>query len=205
MSLLTVLGVVAAALLAAMLAAMSVLVLTPRRVSAHCDTLEGPTARDGRVALETRNVNHALKWIDAEGEAELREIFDRAVAAAAEGPVAREVAERWFLENLVRIHRAGEGAPYTGLQPVGTQLDARVAAADLCVDLGTLEPLRALVDPGQFPELERRFADVLARQGFDVDDLVAARAYIAAYVRFFKYAEGHDHDHAHAHEHAHAH
>lgn len=200
MFLITVLGLLAVALVAA----TSVLLLHPRRVSAHCDTLDGPTARDGRTALETRNVNHALKWVAPEGEAELREIFDRAVAAAADGPIAREVAHRWFLENLVRIHRAGEGAAYTGLQPVGAPLPARVVAADLSVDLGTLEPLRGQVDDEEYPELERRFADVLARGGYDVDDLDAARAYIAAYVRFFKYAEGHD-DHDHDEHLAHAH
>src|SRR3546814_9818388 len=99
---------------------------------------------------------------------------------------ARIVADQWFLENLVRIHRAGEGATYTGIQPVGTPIDARVRAADEAVATGTLEPLTVLVPQEQVSELERRFAEVLARKDFSVDDVDAGRSYLEAYVGFFK-------------------
>ena len=44
--------------------------------AAHCDTADGPAVTDGRRALETGNINHALKWIQADGEAELTEVFN---------------------------------------------------------------------------------------------------------------------------------
>lgn len=34
-------------------------------------------------------------------------------------------------------------------------------------------------------------------QQFDVDDVVAGRAYIAARMAFYKYLQGEDHDHGH--------
>src|SRR3546814_323390 len=196
------------------LAAMAALLFRPMDASAHCDTMEGPAVQDGQLALETGNVNVALKWVHSDGGAELSRVFDQAQAARQLGDEARIVADQWFLENLVRIHRAGEGATYTGIQPVGTPIDARVRAADEAVATGTLEPLTVLVPQEQVSELERRFAEVLARKDFSVDDVDAGRSYLEAYVGFFKLAEGHDHaghdhaghDHAghdhHAHQHA---
>lgn len=190
-------------MIVAVFAAMvGLVVLRPQPAYAHCDTMEGPTAKDGRTALETGEVAHALKWVAPDAEAELRGIFERARAARTLGEPAREVADHWFLENLVRIHRAGEGASYTGLQPEGTPVDEVVAAADRSVEERDLRALVGLVPAERWEELERRFARVLERQDYAVTDVDAARDYVAAYVSFFKYAEGHDHDHEHHHAHA---
>lgn len=185
--------------LGACLAATAVVVLRPVLASAHCDTMDGPAAQDGRLALESGNANHALKWVGPEYETELREIFALAQDARGQGREAREVADRWFLENLVRIHRAGEGEPYTGLKPSGTAIDEKVTAADRCVESGTLEPLNSLVPAARLPELQERLDAVLAHKGYAVDDLEAGRAYVGAYVSFFKFAEGEEHAHHQAH------
>jgi hypothetical protein len=183
-------------------AVLAVVALWPQRASAHCDTMDGPTARDGLKALESADLAYALKWITPEGEPELREVFERALAARKLGPAAQEVADRWFLENLVRIHRAGEGAPFTGLQPAGVPVDEKVAAADRSIEQGDLRPLAGLVSTERWPELERRFAKVLERRDYDLHDVDAGRSYIDAYVSFFKFAEGEDHDHGNHHQHA---
>lgn len=170
--------------------------------SAHCDTEDGPAVQDARRALETGNANIALKWVHPEGEGEVRAAFDEALAAR--GGEGAEQAERRFLETLVRVHRAGEGAGFDGIKPTGTALPPQVVAADAAVEAGTIDPLRGLVPDDRWPELERRFAAVLAKKSFDVDDLDAARGYVASYVHFFKYAEGEDdhHDHGgHPHHH----
>jgi hypothetical protein len=183
--------------LVASAAALLLVLLHPLRAAAHCDTMDGPTALDGRRALEANNLNHALRWVAPEAEEELREVFDKSVRARALGADAREVADRWFLENLVRLHRAGEGAPFAGLRPSGVPVDPRVAAADRCVEEGTLQPLAGLVPPDRLPELEKRLTAVLERKEHDVDDVEAGRAFVQAYVSFFKLAEGEDEGHAH--------
>lgn len=177
----------------------ALIALIPRRASAHCDTEDGPAVADGRKALQTRNINHALKWILPEGEAELRPIFDKAVKVRALGADAAEVADRYFLENLVRIHRAGEGASYDGIKPTGTVLDPKVVAADQAMESGELKPLMALIPADKHQELRRRFDKARALKQFEVDDVAAGRAYIEAYVSFYKYAEGEEHDHHHHH------
>jgi hypothetical protein len=183
---------------------LAVVLLKPLRASAHCDTMEGPTAQDGLRALETGNLALALRWVAPSDEEELREVFEKARTARDLGPAAREVADRWFVENLVRIHRSGEGAPFTGVQPYGAPVDERVAAADSAIASGDLAQLERLVPAERWAELRRRFATVLERKEYDATDVAAGRAYIEAYVSFFKYAEGEDHEHGHDHAHAHA-
>ncbi len=86
------------------LAAMGLtLMLRPRTASAHCDTMDGPAVKDGQFALQTGNVDIALKWVHEDGADALTRIFDRAQAARRLGEEARLVADQWFLENLVRI------------------------------------------------------------------------------------------------------
>ena len=184
--------------------AAAVAALIVRPASAHCDTADGPAVVDGRRALAEGNVNIALKWVHADDEAEVKAAFERAARVRAAGGEAEALADQWFLENLVRIHRAGEGASYDGIKPIGSAVPPQVRAADEALERGSIEPLRGLIEAERWPELEKRFDRALALKDFDTDDLVAARGYMDAYVSFFKYAEGHDHDHHHAHGHGHA-
>ena len=164
---------------------------------AHCDTADGPAVTDGRRALETGNLNLALKWIQSDAEAELAEVFDKARAVRKLGPQAAEVADRLFLETLVRLHRMGEGVGFTGIQPSGTTVDPIVVAADRALDMGEDRELMALAPAERRDELHRRFIVALGKKAFDVDDVPAARDFVAAYVSFFKFAEGEDHEHGH--------
>ncbi|TQM57950.1 DUF6448 family protein [Humibacillus xanthopallidus] len=166
----------------------------PVTVQAHCDTAEGPAVTDGRKALETGNINYALKWVPADGEAEVRDVFDKVLKVRGLGPVAADVADRLFLETLVRVHRMAEGAGFTGIQPAGTRIDPVVEAADEAIASGSDADLLLMVAPERRIELHRRFQAALGLRDFDVDDLEAARRYIAAYVSFFTYTEGEEHD-----------
>jgi len=183
--------------------------LKPATVHAHCDTAEGPAVKAGRTALATGNINHALAWIPAEGETELREVFEKAVEVRTLGADAAEVTDRLFLETMVRIHRMGEGVGFTGIQPTGTEVDPVVTAADEALASGSDGDLLPLVPDERRAELHERFHAALALKDFEVDDVAAGRRYLAAYVSFFTYAEGEDHEHgheAHAHgEHSHSH
>ncbi len=186
-----------------LLLAAAILFLLPQDVSAHCDTMDGPAVKDGRKALETGNINYAYKWIMPEYEAELLEAFTLALKVRGLSSDAQELADRYFLENLVRVHRAGEGASYEGLKPSGTALEPVVVAADEAIAQGSLAPLQGLVTDEEYRELEPLFNEAMARKDFDIDDVPAARSYVEAYVTFFKKAEGEEHDHGHGAGHGH--
>jgi hypothetical protein len=113
---------------------------------AHCDALDGPVVNLARQALARGDVKIILPWVAAEKEKEIREAFDLAVAVRGKGTKEKELADRYFFETLVRVHRAGEGAPYTGLKPAGLDLGPAIPAADKALETGDPKPLLALIN-----------------------------------------------------------
>jgi Family of unknown function (DUF6448) len=150
---------------------------------AHCDTLDGPVVSQARQALETDNVNLVLGWVQQRDEAEIRNAFRQASAVRKTGAAARELADRSFFETLVRVHRAGEGAPYTGLKPAG-EIEPPVAAADRSIATGKLEPVAKLVTDRTHQTLHRQFDAVTSNKKYDPNDVPAARAFVGAYVEY---------------------
>lgn len=164
-------------------------------VFAHCDTMDGPVVKDAIKAIEQNNVNYVLKWVPADKETEIQRAFNQVMKVRPLSADAKDLAEKYFFETLVRIHRAGEGVPYTGLQPSGTPVDEKILLADQSIESGNLSALEKLVPAGRLPELKKRFEKVNALKNFDVNNVKAGREYIEAYVRFFHYAEGEEQGH----------
>jgi hypothetical protein len=160
-----------------------------RTAGAHCDTLDGPVVVDARAALATGDVTPVLKWVQAGDEAEIRAAFDRALAVRAAGGAALELADTWFFETLVRVHRAGEGAPYTGLKPAGS-VEPGLASADLAIDSGSADGLVAALAEHLDEGVRHRFGMVVAAREHAGHNVAAGRAYVAAYVDFIHYVEG---------------
>ena len=75
----------------------------------HCDTRDGPVVSAARVALDTGNVNFVLIWVPESTENELKEVFEKTLEVRKKGAEAQALADEWFFENVVRLHRAGEG------------------------------------------------------------------------------------------------
>ena len=173
-------------------AAVGIMLIAPLSASAHCDTMDGPTVKDGRKAMETNNINYAMKWVQPKYEKEIEQIFELSMKVKDLSPDAKELAEKYFFENLVRLHRTGENAPFGGLKPSGTPIDEKLLAADKSIDVGNLSPLKNMIEKEKMPELKEKFKKVMALKNFDVNNLEAGREYIEAYVKFFKFAEGED-------------
>ena len=106
-------------------------VFLPNKIFAHCDGMDGPVIQAARKALETGNVNPVLMWVLKDHEGEIKNAFQKTLAVRKLNPPAKELADMYFFETLVRIHRAGEGEPYTGLKPAGRALDPAIPAADI--------------------------------------------------------------------------
>ena len=156
----------------------------------HCDTLEGPVIQLARKALQTGNVNLVLPWVRADDEDEIRHAFEHALEVRKLGPEARSLADTHFFETLVRIHRAGEGAPYTGLKPAGLDLGPAVPAADKALEDGVIEPVINLLTDAVREGVRRHFHAAYHHRKFDVNDVRAGRAYVDAYVPYVHYVEG---------------
>jgi len=164
---------------------------------AHCDTMDGPLIKDAKIALGKGNVNYVLKWVQPEDETEIKEAFSLVMKVRKSGADAQLLADKYFFETVVRLHRSGEGVPFTGVKPSGTPIDEKVLAADKSIEKGNLSPLKDLVPKEMLPELQERFNKAMSLKNFDVNNVSAGREYIEAYVQFFKYAEGEEAEHAH--------
>ncbi len=155
---------------------------------AHCDTLDGPVVAAARQALESGKLSPALAWVQAKDEDEIRSAFQKAQQVRSSGGAARELADSYFFETLVRVHRVGEGAAYTGLKPAG-HTEPPVAAADQAIATGRLQPLTRLIGERTQQGLQRHFDQTLAKKKHGPEDVAAGRAYSKAYVEFVHYAE----------------
>jgi hypothetical protein len=122
-------------------ALMAAGVFLPKKIFAHCDGMDGPVIKAAHKALETGNVNLVLIWVLKDDEGEIKKSFRKTLAVRKLNPQAKELADMYFFERLVRSHRAGEGEPYTGLKPVGCDLDPAIHAADKAIESGELVPL----------------------------------------------------------------
>jgi hypothetical protein len=104
-------------------------------------------------------------------------------------PEAKEIADRYFFETLVRLHRTGEGAPYTGLKPAGRDLGPAIPAADKALAEGSFEQLQQLLANALQTGLRGHFDQALGKKDFRFDDLSAGRQYVEAYVEYVHYVE----------------
>lgn len=180
---------------------LSLFVLSTNVTFAHCDTMDGPLVKDAKIALESSNVNYVLKWVPPQYETDIQDAFNLTMKVRNLSPDARILADKYFFETVVRVHRSGEGVPFTGVKPSGTPIDEKIVAADKSIESGTLSPLKGLVTKEMLPELDARFKKVMSLKGFNVNDVKAGREYIEAYVLFFKFAEGEEEGHAHLESH----
>ena len=161
----------------------------PRGAQAHCDGLDGPVVKAARKALETGNVNFILIWVQKKDEGEIKKAFQKTLAVRKLDPQAKELADMYFFETLVRIHRAGEGAPYTGLQPAGRDLGPAIPAADKALENGRIEPLVKLLTEAMQIGIREQFKQMIAKKKFGKDDVSAGREYVKGYVEFLHYVE----------------
>jgi hypothetical protein len=173
-----------------LITAMGVFVLPSVPAYAHCDGMDGPVVKAAQEALAKNDVNLVLIWVMKDDAAEIQRAFEETSIVRKQSPQAKELADRYFFETLVRVHRAGEGAPYTGLKPAGRDLGPAIPAADESLKSGDLSPLTDLLLDKMRAGLLDRFKKAEAAKAFKVEDLEAGREYIEAYVTYIHYVEG---------------
>lgn len=158
-------------------------------VFAHCDTMSGPVIKAAKRALETGNVNHVLIWVQKKDEAEIKKAFERTLSVRKGTPEAKELADMYFYETLVRVHRAGEGEPYTGIKPANTEIEAGIVAADKAVDTGSAGDLLKEINSNILDGIRERFDVLMRKKKHAGDSVEAGREYVRAYVTFIHYVE----------------
>ena len=157
--------------------------------SAHCDGVDGPVVKAAQQALDSGDVSRVLIWVQPGDDAEIREAFRKTQAVRKLNATAKDFADTAFYETLVRVHRAGEGEPYTGLKPAGRDLGPALPAGDKAIATGSVAPVVKLLTENVHDGIEQRYKQVMARKSFKTDDVAAGRKYVEAYVGYIHAVE----------------
>jgi hypothetical protein len=145
----------------------------------HCDAMDGPVVKAATTALEAEDVDLVLPYVKEDGEEEIRQAFGRAVHARML-PEAREVADLYFFDTVVRVHRAGEGAPYTGLRPAGLGEGPVIPVAEKAIETGSADELIVVLSDYLTDEVKHRFDKVMALRKHAGGPVPKAREYVEA-------------------------
>lgn len=173
--------------LALLMASAALLAAGP--VFAHCDSINGPVIVTARAALEKGDVTPVLKWVPADREVEIRSAFRQALAVRGASADARALADRWFFETLVRVHREAEGAPYTGLKGPEYKVEEGIEMADRAVDDGSADAAEKAILAEVRVGLQTRFHEVLEAKKHSGENVARGREFVHAYVEFIHYVE----------------
>ncbi|HLO34529.1 MAG TPA: DUF6448 family protein [Candidatus Deferrimicrobium sp.] len=172
--------------------------------------MDGPVVQAARRALAERDPRVVLPYVKADGETELLGAFERTIAAHDGNAAANELADLYFYETAVRVHRAGEGAPYTGLKPAGLGFGPVVPVAERAIETGSPDELVELLISKVRREVLERYRRAMTLKPHAEEDVAAAREYVEAMLglevwshKLYACASAGPHEeHGEAHEHA---
>lgn len=159
----------------------------PNMAGAHCDTLEGPVVSAAKEALEKGDVTPVLKWVKKEYEGEIKKAFKKTLQVRRLSPDAKELADMYFFETLVRLHRLGEGAPYTGLK--SEKPEPIIIEADKALESGSADALIKYITSAVTDGIKERFTHAKETKKHADESVEAGRKFVEAYVEFTHYVE----------------
>lgn len=183
-------------------AGLAILLLASAPAWAHCDRMDGPVVLEAKEALEQGEVTPVLKWVPADDEQEVREAFEQTLTVRQQGPEARDLADRYFFETLVRLHRASEGVAYTGIKPAGGEIHPAIAQADAALEEGSVDELAERIGNAVETNIREKFAQTTEAQADKDESVEAGRQFVFEYVQYVHYVKG-IHEALHAEPHGH--
>ncbi|HII95202.1 MAG TPA: hypothetical protein HA367_05670, partial [Candidatus Methanofastidiosum sp.] len=143
--------------------------------------MDGPVVVAAKMALERGNVNYILPWVPKESEKEVVAAFQKALTAGKNGGEAKEVANLWFFETVVRLHRAGEKAPYTGLKPAGLDEGPVIPLVEEAIKMESPSALIEFLSEAINQEITNKFDLVMEKKDHDVNNVDAGRHFVHAF------------------------
>lgn len=155
---------------------------------AHCDAMDGPVISEARLALESGDITPVLKWVPADDEATLASMFDKTLEVRELGDNAQELADQQFFATLVKIHRAYEGAPFTGIKPAG-EIDPAVQLADRALEEGEIDTFLARIVEKFEQEARSAFEATLSAKQRADESPEQGREFVDHYVHYVHYLE----------------
>lgn len=162
--------------------------IVPLNGQAHCDSIHGPVVADARRAIEEKDVNPVLKWVNREDEETVRSAFTSVLSVRELNSEAQQLADLYFFETVVRLHRASEGAPFTGLKEVDSHESPVVELADISLESGSSEEILHFLIETVRQGIQDRFITAGETKTKANHSIEEGRNFVAAYVEYVHYA-----------------
>ena len=144
----------------------------------HCDSLSGPVIKMAKKALETGNVKLILPYVPEESEDEVITAFNKVLPLHNQPNGVKDIADTFFFETVVRLHRAGEGALYTGLKPAGLDEGPIIPIAEKAIETDSVEELKETLTYIIASEVEQRFEHMQYMKQYAEESVEDAREYV---------------------------
>jgi len=173
------------------LAVIAILLLVgiPNSAFGHCDSEDGPIISLIRESLENGEITPLLKWLAPEDEPEVKQLFEKVRSLRVQSSEAREIADRLFIETFVRLHRASEGAPFTGIKEAGS-IPPIFAELDKSLESGKIDDLADKIAQTVQTNIVERFDQAAKLKEHQDDSVEDGRAFVEAYVTYMHFVEG---------------
>lgn len=156
---------------------------------AHCDRKNGPVAVAAREALQTENFEKIVIWVGQEQEEELKKKFEQSLQVYRKGGEAKELAEEFFMESAVRLHREAEGLPFTGLKEAQPNPED-IEAAEQALDTGKIDMVVSLLSEKMEEKVTHWFTEARAAEKKKDNSIEAGREWVDTYVKYITYIHG---------------
>jgi hypothetical protein len=163
--------------------------ITAGPVLSHCDSEDGPIIPLIYQSLENGEITPLLKWLAPDDEAEIKDLFDRVRSLRTQSDEAKEIADQLFIETFIRIHRASEGAPYTGIKEAGT-MPPVFAELDRALESKSVDALADKVANAVRENIVKRFNNAVELSKHQDHSVEAGREFVEAYVTYMHFVEG---------------
>ena len=155
---------------------------------AHCDTKNGPVIIAAKEALKISNVNLILIWVQKKDESIIKEAFQKTVDLRKISPAVQLAVDKYFFETLVRIHRAGEGVPYTGIKD-STEVEAPISASEEALEKKSIADVMKLLNDAINKGLNEKFQETISKKDYAVKNVDEGREYVESYIALIHYVE----------------
>ena len=161
---------------------MQVIILAP-----YMDSMSGPLVKAAEKALEMENVKFVLPYVSSQDEEELKDAFEKTLLVRELSSDAAELADYWFFETAVRLHRKEENKSYTGIKSSGSDWGPILPKINQAIDSENPDELLNFLSNFIGEDLNGRFEEVISKKDYDPNDVEEAREYINSLSEFIKF------------------
>ncbi|MDD1775284.1 MAG: DUF6448 family protein, partial [Methanobacterium sp.] len=139
-------------------------------------------------ALEMENIKYVLPYVSSPDEEELKDAFEKTLLVRELSSEAAELADYWFFETAVRLHRRDEGKAYTGLKSADPDWGPILPKINRAIDTENVDELLNFLLNFIKEDIMIRFEELISRKDYDQNDVEEAREYINARTEFIRYS-----------------